>query len=395
MDGLIQKMRDIQHFGEEGGVVPVVDVATTSTFLKPEEMEKAFNGEMSGCYLYSRHMNPTVNAFGKKLAALEGMEAALGVASGMAAIKCALRQLLPQGGRILSSQMVYGGTYALFKNIFPQCGIRVDFVDMSDLDALERAITPETKIIYTETMSNPVLRLADLGAIGKLCRRHGLKLVVDNTFAPVIVSPARFGADVVVYSCTKYISGASDLIAGAILGSAEFIAQLIDINHGQVMLTGPALDARLAHELYLRLDHLPLRMAAHSRAALALAQRAKDKGVTVIYPGLETHLDHQLMSQMMSPEFGYGGMLAVDLETSARALSFATKLQAKKFGLYAVSLGFSRTLISCPAVTTSSEIPIDEQAQMGLSPGLLRLSIGFVGQESIMAERFLSAYAEL
>lgn len=389
---LRQAIRDIQHFGEEGGVVPVIDVAATATFLNPEDMEKVFHGELAGCYLYSRHSNPTVTLFAKKLAAMEGMEAALGVASGMAAIDAAIEQLMPDGGHVVSARTVYGGTYALFKNILPRRGIDVSFVEIEDLAAVEHAITPRTKVIYTETMSNPLLRIADLEKLGKLCRSRGIRLVVDNTFTPVLISPARFGADVVVYSCTKYISGASDLIAGAIVGSADFIASLVDLNHGVVMLTGPVMDARVAHELYLRLDHLPLRMTAHSASAAFLAKSLEKEGIKVIYPGLESHNQSQLFKSLLNPGYGSGGMIVVDCHTPEKAMTLAARLQQEKFGLYAVSLGFSRTLMSCPAISTSSEIPEEEQRKMGLSPGLLRMSIGFTGDDHEMLRRFLSCY---
>jgi methionine-gamma-lyase len=357
MDDVKQAIRDVQHFGEEGGVVPVIDVAATSTFLDPVDMESAFHGTLHGRYLYSRHANPTVTAFGKKLAAMEGMEAALGVSSGMAAISCALEQLMPSGGHVVSSRTIYGGTYALFANILPRRGIRVTFVDPDDVTAFERAVAPDTKVLYTETMSNPLLGISDLKALGKLAKERGVKFVVDNTFTPALVSPARYGADVVVYSCTKYISGSSDLIAGAIVGRAKFIEELVDLNHGVAMLTGPVMDAQVAHKLYLRLDHLPIRMAAHSRAARFLAEKMEEAGIPVIYPGLSSHPQHDLMKRMMHPEYGYGGMLTVDCRTRDKAFDLASRLQGEKFGVYAVSLGFSRTLMSCPSVTTASEIP--------------------------------------
>jgi methionine-gamma-lyase len=392
MSQISQSLRDVQHFGEEGGVVPVIDVASTSTFLNPSDMEKTFLGEIQGCYLYSRHSNPTVNAFGKKLAAMEGMEAALGVASGMAAIASTIDQLVPAGGHIVSSRTVYGGTYALFKNVLPRRGIQVTFVDPDDLTAIEKAITPKTSLIYTETLSNPLLRISNLKALGELKRRKGVKLVVDNTFTPLLVSPGKYGADVVLHSCTKYISGASDMIAGAVVSSADFIASLIDVNQGSVMLNGPVMDARIAHELYLRLDHLPIRMTAHSSSAAFLATKMLEAGLPVIYPGLENHPQHRLMREILNPGFGYGGMLAVDCVTSVKAMELASALQQEKFGLCAVSLGFSRTLMSCPSVSTSSEIPEAEQKKMELSPGLLRLSIGYVGEDETMWERFIRCY---
>lgn len=392
MDELTQAIRDVQHFGEEGGVVPVIDVASTSTFLDPADMEKSFRGEKQGCYLYSRHSNPTVNAFGAKLAAMEGMEAALGVASGMAAIACALEQLMPDGGHVVCSSTVYGGTFALFQNLLPRRGITVSFVPPDDTAAFARAITKETKVLYTEALSNPSLAVSDLEALGKLATSKGLKLVVDNTFTPLLIRPARFGADVVIHSGTKYLSGASDLIAGAIVGSRALVNQLIDLNHGVVMLTGPVMDARVAHELYLRMDHLPIRMQAHSRSAAFLVRELAAAKIPVAYPGLESHPQHALFAKMLTPGYGFGGMVTVDCGTSLRAMELAQRLQDEKFGLYAVSLGFSRTLMSCSSVSTSSEIPADTQQKMGLSPGLLRLSIGYVGDDAEMARRFLSCW---
>ena len=389
-----QALRDVQHFGEEGGVVPVIDVASTSTFLDPEDMVRTFHGER-GCYLYSRHSNPSVNAFGRKLAALEQTEAALGVASGMSAIAAAILQLLPEGGHIVSSRTVYGGTYALFQNMLPRWGIQVTLVDFGDLAAVERAIGPKTRLLYTETMSNPLLSVTDLPAVARLAHARGLQLVVDNTFTPCLVTPARLGADVVVHSGTKYLSGASDLIAGVIAGPKAFVDQLVDINQGVVMLTGPVMDPRVAHELYLRLDHLPIRMQAHGRAAQMLAEALQAADVPVIYPGLSAHPHHALLGRLKNPGYGSGGMMAVDCGTADRAMQLARRLQDENFGLYAVSLGFSRTLMSCSSVTTSSEIPEAEQRSMNLSPGLLRLSIGYVGDDQVMANRFLRCYRAL
>ncbi|MEO6950453.1 MAG: aminotransferase class V-fold PLP-dependent enzyme [Polyangia bacterium] len=393
-DDKLQALRDIQDFGEQGGVVPVIDVAATSTFLDPADMDRAFRGEIAGCYLYSRHSNPTVNAFGKKLAAMEGMEAGLGVASGMAAIACTIEQLMPEGGHLVSSRVVYGGTYALFSGLLRRRGIEVTFVDPDDLGAIERAMRPDTRVLYTEAMSNPLLAVADLAQMSRIAHACGAKLVVDNTFTPLLISPARFGADVVVYSCTKYISGGSDLIAGAIVSSRAFVDSLIDVNDGAVMLNGPVMDPRIAHELYLRLDHLALRMVAHSQAAERFSRAAKDAGVRVIYPGLEDHPHRAVLRSLANPGYGSGGMVTVDCGSMAAAMKLASRLQEERFGLYAVSLGFSRTLMSIPASSTSSEIPEVERTRMGLTAGLLRLSIGYTGNDATMLERFLRCHRE-
>lgn len=390
-----QALRDLQHFGEEGGVAPVIDVSATSTFLDPTDMEKVFRGEVAGCYLYSRHSNPTVDAFGKKLAALEGMEAALGVASGMAAIATSLEALLEHGDHLISSSLVYGGTYAFFKNLLARRGISVSFVHPQDLDGIRRAITPRTRAIYTETMSNPLLAVSDIAALKEIAAPRKIKVVVDNTFTPLLVRPGELGADVVLYSCTKYISGASDLIAGAIVSSRDFVASLSDVNSGPVMLNGPVMDARIAHELYMRLDHLGIRMAAHSRAAAHLSHALASEGIPVVYPGLTSHPDYSLLKKMISPHYGFGGMMAIDCGSQFAALTLAKKLQEQKFGLFAVSLGFSRTLMSCPASSTSSEIPADEQSKMGLGAGVLRLSIGFSGDDAVMTDRFMRCYREV
>jgi len=390
-----QAIRDTQDFGEEGGVVPVIDVAATTTFLNPEDMDRAFRGELEGHYLYSRHSNPSVVSFGRKLAAMEGMEAALGVASGMAAIACAIEQLMPEGGHVVSSRTVYGGTYALFANLLPKRGFSTTFVDILDLDAVRRAITPKTKVLYTESVSNPLLAVSDLGALGRLAHEHGLAFVVDNTFTPLLISPADHGADVIVHSCTKYISGGSDLIAGAVVGRADFIKSLVDVNTGVVMLMGPVMDPRVAHELYLRLDHLPIRMEAHSRSAQFFCERVHAAGVKVIYPGLPSHPHHERMRALLRPGYGFGGMVAVDCGTTEHARRLAQSLQDDKFGLYAVSLGFSRTLMSCPATSTSSEVPEEEREKMGLTGGLLRLSIGYTGDDAVMTDRFLASYRKV
>jgi methionine-gamma-lyase len=394
MEEVEQAIRDVQHFGEEGGVVPVIDVAATSTFLDPADMESVFHGTLPGRYLYSRHANPTVTAFGKKLAAMEGMEAALGVSSGMAASPAPCSRSFLRGARRLLPHHLRRHVRPVREHI-SRGGIRVTFVDPDDVSAFERAVEPDTKVVFTETMSNPLLGISDLKSLGRLAKERGALLVVDNTFTPALVTPSRFGADVVVYSCTKYISGSSDLIAGAIVGREKFIEELVDINRGVVMLTGPVMDPKIAHLLYLRLDHLPIRMAAHSRDAGHLAARMEEAGLPVIYPGLKSHPQHDLMKRMMHPEYGYGGMLTVDCGTRQKAFDLAARLQGEKFGLYAVSLGFSRTLMSCPAVSTSSEIPPGEHEKMHLSPGLLRLSIGYTGSPKVMWERFHRCWKEI
>jgi len=218
----VETMASTRHeFGEHGGVNMSVEASTTFTVLKPGTMPEIFHGEkgpeQGGCYLYGRHFNPTVYNLGKQLAALEGTEAAYCTASGMAAISATLMQLCDANDHIVSSNAVYGGTYALLHDLLPpKTGISTTLVDITDLKAVEAAITDRTRVIFTESVANPTLRLADIPALSKIARRHGIKLVVDNTFGPLMLSPKELGADIVVHSMTKFISGTSDHIAGAI-----------------------------------------------------------------------------------------------------------------------------------------------------------------------------------
>lgn len=381
-----------REFGEHGGVAPSVERSSTFTVMEPDSMPEIFEGKRSpnrdGCYLYSRHFNPTVSVLDRYLAAMEGTEFAVSTASGMAAITCALMQICSQGDHIVASEMVYGGTHAFLNSVLPDYGITTTFVAPSDIDSFAAAITPNTKVLYVETVGNPTLALADIEAIGRLAKKYNLKLVVDNTFSPMIISPARLGADVVVYSMTKYINGASDVLAGCICCTQEFGHALFDLVSGRVMLLGPTIDARVAFDVIQRLPHLAIRMREHSRRALIIAERLEELGVPVIYPGLASHPQHERFKEIANEGYGYGGMLAIDCDTRERANRLLGILQnEEKFGLIAVSLGYSDTLMSCSGSSTSSEIDADKQREMGLSPGLLRLSIGYTGSmESRLAQ---------
>jgi methionine-gamma-lyase len=374
-----------REFGEFGGVCPSVDRSSTFTVLEPGTMPEIFHGvkgpDTGGCFLYSRHFNPTVDVAARYLAALEGSGHAICTASGMSAIACTLLQLCRNGDHIVSSDTVYGGTHALLEDVLPDMGVETSFVDPSDTSAFSAAITPRTKLLYVETLGNPTLKVADIPALGKLADEHGLKLVVDNTFTPAMISPLALGAHVVVYSLTKFINGASDMIAGVICASKEFIYELMDLHTGRVMLLGPTMDPRVAFDLIQRLPHLPLRMREHSRRAMAIARHAQSLGAPVCYPGLQSHPQHQLMGSMLNDaSFGFGGMLTIDCRTPDLADRLLEVLQNdEKFGLIAVSLGYFDTLMSCSGSTTSSEISDDAQHHMGLSPGLIRFSIGYTG----------------
>ncbi len=373
-----------REFGEHGGVTPSISRSSTFTVMDPVTMPEIFQGlrgpNKNGCFLYSRHDNPTVTVLSRYLAAMEGTESAMCTASGMSAIACTLLQLCRQGDHIVASNTIYGGTHALLDEMLPEMGISTTFVNPFSNQDFENAVNARTKVLYVETMGNPTLHIADLPTLGRLAAGRGLALVVDNTFTPMLVTPALHGAHVVIYSLTKFINGASDVIAGAICTSKDMILQLKDLHTGRAMLLGPTLDPRTAFDVIQRLPHLAIRMREHSRRAMAIAQHLELAGVSVIYPGLASHPQHGLFTDMLNQGYGYGGVLAVDCGTQRQAEHFMSVLQNEEnFGYIAVSLGYYDTLMSCSGSSTSSEIPPEDQDKMGLSPGLVRLSIGFSG----------------
>jgi len=373
-----------REFGEHGGVTPSISRSSTFTVLDPETMPEIFGGirgpEKNGCFLYSRHFNPTVDILSRYLSAMEGSEYAVCTGSGMSAISCAILQLCRSGDHIVSSDTIYGGTHALMEELLPQFGITTTFVDPTDPTAFEKAITPQTRVLYTEALGNPTLKIANIPALSSIARSNNLKLVVDNTFTPMMISPAKLGADVVVYSMTKYINGASDLVAGAICTTKTMVHELMDLHTGRVMLLGPTMDPRMAYDIIQRLPHLAIRMREHSRRALAICRKLEVLGVPVVYPGLESFNQHDLANGLFNAGYGYGGMFTIDCKTRQRADELLDHLQNKEdFGYIAVSLGYFDTLMSCSGSSTSSEINPEDQQKMGLSPGLVRLSVGYTG----------------
>lgn len=369
-------IQDFLVFGEFGDVNPSITDSSTFTFMSPDRMEELFDHEIEGCFLYSRHWNPTNKFLSDALARMEDSEAAQSKASGMAAISSTIVQICDSGDEIICSRTVYGGTYALFKNFLPRLGIKVHFVNLQDLDAVSSLINDKTRVIYCESISNPLLDVSDIPRLAAISKAHGLKLVVDNTFSPMILSPIRLGADIVVHSLTKYINGTSDCVAGCVCASDEFIHQLTDINSGASMLFGAVLDSTRAASILKNLHSLHLRMRQHSKNAQYLAENLQKLGLKVFYPGLPEHPQHNLMKEIMNEGYGFGGMLALDVGDAPTANKLMTRMQEEKVGYLAVSLGYFKTLFSSPGHSTSSEIPIEERKEMGLSEGLVRFSVG-------------------
>jgi len=381
----IEDLAHLRHeFGEHGGVNMSIEASSTFTVIDPETMPELFQGRKGpdkGCYLYGRHFNPTVHNLGRQMAALAGTEAGYCTASGMGAISGVVLCLCNAGDEVIASNAVYGGTYALLNDFLPaKSGITTKFVDITDLDAVEAAISERTRLVFTESVSNPTLRVANIPRLAEITRRHDIPLVVDNTFSPLILRPATLGADVVVHSITKFISGASDIIAGAICGTEEFIGELMDLHMGPLMLLGPTMDPHVAANVSLRIPHLPLRMAAHGERALEIASRLSGLGLKVSYPGLPRHPDHALFDELRCPDYGYGGVFTIDVGDEEKANDLMSCLQnEQRFGYLAVSLGYFDTLMSCSGSSTSSEMSDEGKKEAGISPGLVRVSIGYTG----------------
>ncbi len=370
------KIQDLQYFGEFGGVNPSISDSSTYTFLSAKTMFDTFDGNTEGCYLYSRHSSPSNLNLERALAEMEEMEAANVSASGMGAITPTLLQLCGQGDHIVSSRTIYGGSYAFLKNFASRFGIKTTFVNITKPEAVESAITEETKVIYCESVSNPLLEVADIAALSAIARKHNIKLVVDNTFSPLSLTPGRYGADIVIHSLTKFINGSSDTVAGVVCASQEFIDSLKNINNGASMLLGPTMDSLRSANVMKNLHTLHLRIKQHSRNAMYLAEHFENDGIKTSYPGLMSHPSHEIYKSMINEEYGFGGMMTIDVGSLERANALMELMQTKKLGYLAVSLGFYKTLFSSPGTSTSSEISPEEHAEMGLTSGLIRFAIG-------------------
>jgi len=370
------EIQDLQYFGEFGGVNPSISDSSTYTFLSAKSMSDTFEGNTEGCYLYSRHTSPSNLYLGEALAAMENTESATVFGSGMGAITSTLLQLCKSGDHVVSSRTVYGGTYAFLKNFASKLNISTSFVDITDLNSIKNSINSNTKLIYCEAVSNPLLEIADISKISKIAKEAGIKLIVDNTFSPLSILPKNLGADIVIHSITKFINGTSDTIAGVVCGSQDFINQLRDVNDGASMLLGSTLDSLRAASVLKNLRTLHIRIKKHSENAMYLAKMFELDSIRTVYPGLKSHPSNKLYESFLNEEYGFGGILTIDAGDLKKANSLMELMQQKNVGYLAVSLGFYKTLFSTPGSSTSSEIPEDEQKQMGLNEGLIRFSIG-------------------
>jgi methionine-gamma-lyase len=372
----VNDFQDFQVFGEFCGINPSITDSSTFTFMHPATMEKLFSEEVKGCYLYSRHLNPANENLSKALALIEGTESALVTGSGMGAITTTLMQICSAGDEIISHRVIYGGSYALMKNLLPKYGIKTHFVNTLDLEVVKSKINDKTKVIYCESLTNPMLEIPNLKALRKIADEHNLKLIVDNTFAPYCIKPYALGAHIVVHSLTKYINGASDALGGAVCGEHDFIASMMSVNDGTAMLFGPVLDSLRSSSILKNLRTLHIRMRQHSKNALYIAGKLEKLGVRVLYPGLLSHPQYEYAKEIFDSNYGFSGMITIDAQTTDMANNMLIRMQETAVGYFAVSLGYYKTLFSSPGRSTSSEIPEEEQIEQGMTPGLIRFSMG-------------------
>jgi len=353
------------HAGQEpdpatGAII--TPIYQTSTYVQDEL------GKHKG-FEYARTQNPTRLALERNIAAMEGGKAAFAFASGMAAIG-AISTLLKAGDHVIASDNMYGGTYRLFEHVLTRYNLSFSYLDTADLNAVERAITSSTKMLFVETPTNPVMRLTDLAAASELARSRGLTLAVDNTFAsPYLQRPIELGADLVMHSTTKYLNGHSDSIGGVVVATRDAdIEWLAFVQNAEGAILGP-----FDSWLVLRgTKTLPVRMERHNISGLALAEflAAHPKIVHVYYPGLASHPQHALARRQMR---GFGGMLAIELGSLEAARRF---LNGVRLCALAESLGGVETLVSHPATMTHASVPSDRRTALGITDGLVRISVG-------------------
>jgi cystathionine beta-lyase/cystathionine gamma-synthase len=340
----------------------ITPIYQTSTYVQ-EELGKHKGFE------YARTQNPTRSALEGNLAAIEGGRAAFAFASGMAAIN-AITSMLSSGDHVIVSDNVYGGTFRLFEGVLGRCQLRFSYVNTADLDATSHAFTPQTRLLFVETPSNPIMRLTDLRQAADLAHRHDARLVVDNTFAsPAIQRPIALGADLVTHSTTKYLNGHSDSIGGAVIATRDDDIEWLKF----VQNAAGAILSPFDSWLVLRgTKTLPLRMTRHCATGLALAEylEGHSRVSKVYYPGLPSHPQHELASRQMK---GFGGMLAFELGSLERARLVLNRVRLMAL---AESLGGVETLISHPATMTHASVPADRRQALGITDGLVRISAG-------------------
>jgi methionine-gamma-lyase len=360
------------------GVGPDICRTSTFTFSSTNEMKRWAEGK-SKAYIYTRYGNPTLSIAEGKIAALEGAEAAVVTASGMAAISNALLGALRQGDEVISTAQTYGGTYRLMRDEFPNWGIGVKRAETS-LEGIESLVTERTKVLYVETPTNPTLRLVDLNKAIAFAKKRKLISIIDNTFAtPLLQKPIELGFDIVVHSATKYLGGHSDVIAGAAAGSKKWMDRIRHL----IIDLGGSMDPEAAFLLIRGLKTLGLRVERGCSNALAVAQflEKHPKVAKVHYPGLKSHPDHALAKRQMQ---GFGSMLAFDLKGGLPAARrFCDRV---RLFLLAASLGGPESLVVLPIYSSHYNLSAEELARVSVTPGTVRVSVGLEDASDLIAD---------
>ena len=345
-----------------------------------ERAEARFKGDEEG-FVYSRYANPTLAMFETRMCALEGAEAARGTASGMAAVNASLFSFLKTGDHVVSARALFGGCRYIVEDLLPRFGVETTLIDGRDLSAWEAAMRPNTRAVFFETPTNPVLELVDIEAVAKIAHRAGALVVVDNVFAtPLLQRPIPLGVDIVVYSATKHIDGQGRCLGGVVLGKKDFIEDRL---HTYLKQTGPSLSPFNAWVLLKGLETLPLRVERHGASAAAIADfLAERKEVSrVIYPGRDDHPQREIAKRQME---GGGPMVAFEIEGEKReAFRF---LNALKIFKISNNLGDAKSLATHPATTTHQRLAPDVRAELGIFDRSIRLSIGLEDVEDLKTD---------
>lgn len=349
-------------------------------FASAAEAEARFSGEQPG-NIYSRFTNPTVRTFEQRLASLEAAECCVATSSGMSAITATILGLLKTGDHLVSSRSIFGSTTVLLENIIAKLGIETSFVNLSDIDAWEQAIKPETRLLFLETPSNPLTELVDIVALAEVAHRHGCLLAVDNCFCtPALQQPILLGADIVIHSATKYIDGQGRCIGGAVCGTKDVVGEGV---YGFLRTAGPTMSPFNAWVFLKGLETLKLRMQAHSESAMVLATWLEQQPEVkrVFYPGLQSHPQHELAKTQQS---GFGGLLSFELNGGKKEgwkLIDETRLLS-----ITANLGDAKSTITHPATTTHGRLTPEQRAQAGISDGLIRVAVGLEDIADIKAD---------
>lgn len=358
--------------------VPVV-MSVAYDYDDVDEWYEAAIGNRPG-YIYNRMSNPTVRAFEEKVRILEGAEAAVGFSSGMAAISSTLYTFLRPGDRVVSVKDTYGGTNKLFTEFLPNIDVKVELCTTGDHDEMEREIAKGCKILYLETPTNPTLKITDIRRLAKAAKSAGALVVVDNTFAtPINQNPLKLGADIVIHSATKFLSGHADVLGGVVCGSKE----LMDKVYHYREINGATMDPWSAYLILRGMKTLKLRVDQQAKSAMEIASfmLTQSQVEAVYYPGLETHPGHEIAREQMK---GFGGILSVVLKGEMEAIKIL--LSKLNYANRAGNLGAVETIYGPARTTSHVECTLEERRLLGISEGLLRISVGIEDTEDLIGD---------